>query len=288
MDHWEQIFYISGSLLTAWWLFLYIRGARRYKEMSAKVSDKLFMKDFFGIGYSFLDLIHYRCDTAARRKQIRKIAEVEDERSAEQVFLALRAGELTYLFTALPVGLYLAILSETAEAGFVGLIFSVAGVVLLENSYNRRVEQKREEVLMQLPSVLSKLILLMNSGMILRDAWRRAAACGNGALYMEMQKVTEEIRNGRMEVEAYQRFAERCSGREIRKFTAIIQQNLSKGNIELLHYLQDLSIEMWEVKKNAVQKKADAAVRRLMFPMILVFGTVLVMIIVPMLSGIGF
>ena len=288
MDHWEQIFYISGSLLTAWWLFLYIRGARRYKEMSAKVSDKLFMKDFFGIGYSFLDLIHYRCDTAARRKQIRKIAEVEDERSAEQVFLALRAGELTYLFTALPVGLYLAILSETPEAGFVGLIFSVAGVVLLENSYNRRVEQKREEVLMQLPSVLSKLILLMNSGMILRDAWRRAAACGNGALYMEMQKVTEEIRNGRMEVEAYQRFAERCSGREIRKFTAIIQQNLSKGNIELLHYLQDLSIEMWEVKKNAVQKKADAAVRRLIFPMILVFGTVLVMIIVPMLSGIGF
>ena len=105
---------------------------------------------------------------------------------------------------------------------------------------------------------------------------------------MEMQKVKEESGNGRMEIEAYQRFAERCSGREIRKFTAIIQQNLTKGNGELLSYLQDLSTEMWELKKNEVQKKADAAVRRLMFPMVLVFGTVLVMVIVPMLSGIGF
>ena len=288
MERWEQVYFIIGSVLTAWWFFLYFRGARRYKELKAAAGEKLFMKDFFGIGYCFLNLIHYRCDTSARLRQIRKIAEVEDERCAEQTFLTLRSGEFTYFFTALPVGLFLAILSETKEAGLSGLLFSLAGIVLLERHYNSKVEEKREEILMQLPVVLSKLILLMNSGMILRDAWRRVAECGNGALYMEMQKVTEEIRNGRMEVETYQRFAERCNGMEIRKLTAIIQQNLSKGNIELIHYLQDLSTEMWEVKKNVIQKKADAAVRRLMFPMILVFGSVLAMIIVPLLKGIAY
>lgn len=288
MQNWEQIYFVIAFTFTVWWLFLYLRGVRRYRDVLTTVNDTPFMKNFFVAGFAFLALIGYRCDTAARRKQIRKIAEVEDERRAEQIFRMLRAGECTYLFTFLPLGFYLAILSETAEAVGFGLMIAAAGIVLLENSYNKRVQMKREEILMQLPAVLSKLVLLMNSGMVLREAWSRVATCGTGALYMEMQKVKEEIGNGRMEIEAYQRFAERCSGREIRKFTAIIQQNLTKGNGELLSYLQDLSTEMWELKKNEVQKKADAAVRRLMFPMVLVFGTVLVMVIVPMLSGIGF
>lgn len=287
MERWEQVYFVIGSVLTVWWFFLYFRGTRRYKELSAAADEKLFMKDFFGIGYCFLKLIRYRCDTSARLRQIRKIAEVEDEKCAEQTFLTLRSGEFTYIFTALPAGLFLAILSETPEAGLSGFLFSMAGIVLIERHFDSKVKKKREKILLQLPAVLSKLILLMNSGMILRDAWRRVAECGNGALYMEMQKVTEEIRNGHMEIETYQRFTERCSVMEIRKFTAIIQQNLSKGNIELIHYLQDLSTEMWEVKKNIIQKKADSAVRRLIFPMALVFGSVLAMIIVPLLKSMG-
>ena len=71
MERWEQVYFIIGSVLTAWWFFLYFRGARRYKELKAAAGEKLFMKDFFGIGYCFLNLIHYRCDTSARLRQIR-------------------------------------------------------------------------------------------------------------------------------------------------------------------------------------------------------------------------
>ena len=91
-----------------------------------------------------------------------------------------------------------------------------------------------------------------------------------------------------VEIEAYRSFSERCSGQEVRKFIGIILQNLSKGNDELLRYLTDLSTEMWNVKKNRIQKKADSAVQKLLFPMALVFCMVLIMIVVPMLSGIGF
>ena len=286
MENWSQIYFICAAVLTGWWFFLYLKGHNRYQELLDASDDAPFLKEFFGIGYAFLVLIRYRCDTTARKKQIRKIAEVEDERSAERCFLFLRAGECTYIFTAIPIGLCLSILAETADAVYLGPLLAVTGIILMENSYNKRVEKKHEEVLMQLPTVVSKLVLLMNSGMILRDAWNRVSTCGTGVLYQEMQQVTEEVRNGHMEIDAYRRFSERCSGKEIRKFTAIILQNLSKGNDELLRYLSDLSAEMWDVKKNEVQKKADAAVRRLLFPMFLVFGTVLAMIVVPLLSGI--
>ena len=81
---------------------------------------------------------------------------------------------------------------------------------------------------MDLPQVLSKLTLLVNSGMVLRDAWKHAAFTGNRVLYQEMQNTTLEIENGVMEIEAYKNFADRCSVKEIRKFTSLIIQNLQK------------------------------------------------------------
>ena len=288
MSTWKMIYFIAAAGTTLVWLLLYLVSGKKYKNSIDAVKDTPFLKDTFGIGFLILSLIRYSCDTSARKRKIRRISEVEDERSAVNCFLLLRAGEITYSITFLPIGFILAILSETPEAALLGPVLAMAGIALLERTYRRKQEEKKEKVLMQLPTVVSKLVLLMNSGMILRDAWKMVSERGNGVLYDEMKRVSEDIRNGHMEIDAYRRFSERCSGQETRKFTAIILQNLSKGNEELLRYLTDLSTEMWEVKKSAVQKKADSATRKLLFPMVLVFSTVLAMVIVPMLSGIGF
>ena len=288
MSTWKLAYFAGAAALTVIWFLFYIRAGEKYRDRLDAYRETPFLLNLFGIGLAVLELVGYRCDTAARRGKLRQILEVEDERSAENCFYILRAGEVTYLLTFLPLGLCLAILADNAEAALLGPVLAFAGIVLLERSYSNRVQAKRDEVMLQLPGVLSKLVLLMNSGMILRDAWKMVSLRGDGVLYQEMQQVTEDIRNGHMEIDAYRRFAERCNGQEVRKFIGIILQNLSKGNDELLRYLSDLSTEMWSVKKNVIQKKADSAVQKLLFPMALVFCMVLAMIVVPMLSGIGF
>ena len=159
--------------------------------------------------------------------------------------------------------------------------------MLMEDQYKSEVRDKRESLLIQFPAVLSKLTLLINSGMVMRDAWTLVASQGKGILYKEMLRVSEELNNGKTEVEAYKAFAERCNVKEIRKFTSTVQQNLQKGSRELVPYLIDMSSEVWNAKEYSVRSKADAAARKLMIPTLMIFCGILVMIIVPMINGIA-
>ena len=181
----------------------------------------------------------------------------------------------------------LSVLAGSVEAALLGVIFSVLVVMYIDLSLQDKLTARRQEILMDLPQVLSKLTLLVNSGMVLRDAWKRTAITGERALYKEMQNTSLEIDNGIMEADAYRNFADRCSVKEVRKFTSLILQNLQKGNEELALFLGDMSTEMWEMKKNEVKQKGEKANSRLLLPVFLIFIGILLLILVPVMSGLG-
>ena len=123
--------------------------------------------------------------------------------------------------------------------------------------------------------------------MVVRDAWKRTAITGTRQLYIEMQQTSLEIENGVMEIEAYRNFAERCGVKEVKKFSTLIMQNLQKGNEELAMFLNDLSDEMWEMKKNEVKQKGEKANSKLLLPVFLIFIGILILVLVPMMNGMG-
>ena len=140
-------------------------------------------------------------------------------------------------------------------------------------------------MLSDMPQMLSKLTLLVNSGMIVREAWEKVALGGERALYKEMQATVREMGNGVSDIEAYKNFADRCAIKEVRKFASMMVQNLQKGNAELAYFLREMSDEMWKEKQHLVKRKGEAANSKLLLPTLLIFIGVLVMIIVPAFSG---
>ena len=168
-----------------------------------------------------------------------------------------------------------------------GILLGGLAIVYLDLTLQDKLTARRQELVLDLPQVLSKLTLLVNSGMVLREAWRRVSVTGDRVLYKEMQNTSLEIENGVMESDAYRNFADRCNVKEIRKFASLIIQNLKKGNEELAYFLKDLSDEMWEVKKNEVKQKGEKANSKLLFPMMLIFIGILLMILVPVFQQMG-
>lgn len=67
-------------------------------------------------------------------------------------------------------------------------------------------EKRRSAIERQLPNVVSKLALLVSSGMIMDKAWRQTAQSSNAELYLEMQKVSEEMDNAVAPEVAYSTF----------------------------------------------------------------------------------
>lgn len=105
------------------------------------------------------------------------------------------------------------------------------------------------------------------------------------AMYKEMQLTSEEMNNGVSELDALHNFAQRCSVKEIRKFTSILSQNIQKGGSELTMSLRYMNEESWEEKKQRAKRKGETAGTKLMIPLMIMFVGILFMIIVPIFSN---
>ncbi|MEI3472729.1 MAG: type II secretion system F family protein [Blautia faecis] len=234
-----------------------------------------------------MKLFHFNTRSKKARQKIKEISEIKGKKYAEFYYYIMQGAKITYGYTILIVMILLASVAGSVEALLLGVVLAVLLVLYVDFSLKDKLDARRQEILMDLPQALSKLTLLINSGMVVRDAWKRTAITGTRQLYIEMQQTSLEIENGVMEIEAYRNFAERCGVKEVKKFSTLIIQNLKKGNEELAMFLNDLSDEMWEMKKNEVKQKGEKANSKLLLPVFLIFIGILILVLVPMMNGMG-
>lgn len=286
IDWFPVIVMTAATPLTLFWIFLYMKYAKSFDAYIQNLSPKDYrLCELYFIGLGFMRLIHYDIHNLKGRKRIKEISEIKGKRYAEYYYLITKGAVFTYILTLTPLVLIMTVLSKEPMMLIIGGGLAVLAVRYLEKDINDRLEERREELLLDLPQVLSKMALLINSGMIMREAWLKVSQTGDRALYQEMRVTAQEMANGVSDLEAFRNFADRCSVKSVRKVTSTLIQNLQKGNKELSYFLEEMSKEMWEEKKNIVRQKGETAGTKLLLPMGLVFIGIMLLIIVPVFSS---
>lgn len=174
---------------------------------------------------------------------------------------------------------------------FLGMI--AAGCVpLVEKSRKQEEEKRRKEKLQsEYPELVSKLTILLGAGMTLFSAWNKIATNYSNKrknntilihpLYEEMLITCHEIESGVGEARAYERFGERCGLHRYRKFCSLLVQNLRKGTRGLAQLLEQEVSDAFEERKNLAKKSGEEAGTKMLFPMMMMFGIIIVIIMVP-------
>jgi tight adherence protein C len=285
VDYFQLILLALATPFTLIWIYLAITGGKKYQKYTDSSFAKEFqMSELLCVGFSVMRILHISTKTRAAQAKIREIAEIKGKKYAEYYYYMLLGAKTTYTYTIVIVVMLLSAMSNNKGLLFMGLIVGGLLILYLDLALFDKLTARRQEILLDLPQVLSKLTLLVNSGMVLRDAWKRVSITGERVLYQEMQNTNLEMENGVAEIDAYRNFAERCNVKEIRKFTSLIIQNLNKGNEELAYFMKDLSDEMWEVKKSQVKQKGEKANTQLLLPMMLILIGILIMVMVPVMQ----
>ena len=285
MDYYQLILLALATPFTLIWIYLAITGGKKYQKYTDSSFAKEYqMSELLCVGFSVMRILHISTKTRAAQAKIREIAEIKGKKYAEYYYYMLLGAKTTYTYTIVIVVMLLSAMSNNKGLLFMGLIVGGLLILYLDLALFDKLTARRQEILLDLPQVLSKLTLLVNSGMVLRDAWKRVSITGERVLYQEMQNTNLEMENGVAEIDAYRNFAERCNVKEIRKFTSLIIQNLNKGNEELAYFMKDLSDEMWEVKKSQVKQKGEKANTQLLLPMMLILIGILIMVMVPVMQ----
>lgn len=277
---------VPATIVVVVWMILALKYEDKFKEITSTIDSKeYYLSELFYIGFQVMELVHFNMKSDSARKKIKLMGEVYGRRYAEYYFYVLTGGQITYIITVVPIVFLLALLANNPTAMLLGIVMAGLFVWYLNESFKDKLTARREQLLSDFPQVLSKITLLVNSGMLLRDAWNLTAQQGNSVLFTEMQLTAVQLQNGVPEIAAYQEFAERCGVKEIRKFSSMVIQGLGKGGSDLTAFLRDMSEEMWTEKKNLVKQKGEKANAKLLAPTVIIFIGILFMIMAPLLAG---
>jgi tight adherence protein C len=277
----------SGGALTVLWMALYAFGYKHAAIFKPLEEREYPLRALYFVGYEVMVLLRYGYKSRRDRQRRRAFEALYGERYAEYYLRVMYAQRTTIALTA--AVLATVFYGLTGDAASMAILLGLAGFgwYYLGTATDRHLLNRADEMRRDFGEAISKLALLTNSGMILREAWENVAYTGRTRLYAEMQRAVEEMRNGVPDADALHNFGVRCMIPEIRKFASTLMQGLKKGNSELAYMLKEQSREVWSARKHDVRRQGEKAAGKLLIPVTIIFVGILIMIVVPIFSGIG-
>lgn len=176
-------------------------------------------------------------------------------------------------------------------AGFLGLLGVVLAILpgfYFINHIGDLVNKRRDACESEFPNAISKMALIVNSGVILHDAWEIVAYGNTGEFYTLMQKSCQDMQNGKSDIDAIYDFGVSTSSDDIKKFTSALIQSIERGGGELPHFLSNQSSELWAHRRQVMLQKGEKAAGALLMPIAMMFFGVMLIVIAAAMQSFSF
>jgi tight adherence protein C len=281
---------LAGTALSLLFAIFYFAGGK-YAEMTENLSGGLEypLKSLYVVGYVWESKLLKLSDKNYQR--LREEASILYGQYYRDYYAHLVwAQTLTLVHLALAVMLVVAGMSKSNDTPLAIMVAAglVSGIIYqFFGAMKHQLKKRSDECMIELPNMITKLALLTGSGMILRDAWIYVAKSKTGVLYELMQTACDEMENGVAEVDALRNFGINCNVHLMKKFSSAMVQSIEKGGNDLILFLTEQSTEMWDHKKQLLLQKGEAAASKLIGPIGLMFGGILLIVISGAMSSMG-
>ncbi|WP_330948632.1 type II secretion system F family protein [Virgibacillus sp. MG-45] len=198
---------------------------------------------------------------------------------AQLISIALICLLGTLLFTALAEG--------DVTIFVVGLIFTCFMPFAMVSKLSNQEKERKEKILIELPEVVNKLILLVNAGETVQQALVKCVTTASdlkSPLIMELSETVNKMVSNEPFHQVLNDLSKKCGIQEISIFTTTILLNYRKGGNDLILALRELSHELWEKRKTLSKTKGEEASSKLVFPLVLIFIAVMIIVGYPALT----
>lgn len=276
--------------------FLAGKGSQKEIDKLEKENAKLQAGDFspvsiFSIpGYAVIRKFDIFVNGEVFKSMLKIFFEMYGRKYAEYMSKHLLAQIISFSVLGIGISLTVGSLITLGIGLSTGLIFTgVASVLVLVLVYalyddiSSKAKKRHDNLERQFPNVVSKLALLVTSGMVVDEAWKLTAFSGEQELYMEMRKLTKDREQNIAIEAALDGFVKQCNTKETSKLASAILQGSTKTPAELGRTLRDMAKESWLERKNMAKRDSEKAKSKLMIPTMMLFFVILMMIMVPIM-----
>lgn len=178
-----------------------------------------------------------------------------------------------------------------------GVIAAMA--IYMRQGQARRTEKKQREALLMLDysELVSKLMVYIGAGLTVRNALETIsqhfdALIARGIkedrpLYQELRTMVIQFRRNMPESEIYLSFGRRVNLKPYTKLVSLIEQNRMNGARNLRAMLELEMEDAFEQRKTTARRLGEEAGTKLLIPLFIMLGIVMIIVIVPAMSALG-
>ena len=289
-----QIFLLCmGTICTIFYIYL-MRQGTRYDAIVAGLPKKGYSdKELLAVGYALQEFPLFGLDSAVGKKLFRDAATLHPENGGKYMEFWARlywARTLSMTLMVFCFGFCMATWLEGIQMVAILAVVLVGAYLFYDmgvNDMSNQLKKRRHACEAEFSNMVSKLALLMNCNMILRDAWELVSRSKEGPLYMLMQEACAEMESGSNISDAMMRFARKCDSQEITKFAAVVVQGI-QGGADVTQLMRQQSREQWAHRRQIMLQKGDAAAAKLLAPTMIVLIGVVIIVVTASFSGLSF
>lgn len=170
----------------------------------------------------------------------------------------------------------------------VGMFFTILLPAFLINQLSNKEKERKHKILLELPEFVNKIILLVNAGETVQQAFIRCVEMKENnlesPLYHELTETVNRLTSNEPFPHVLNELSKKCAIQEVAIFTTTVLLNYRKGGQDLILSLRELSHDLWEKRKNISKTKGEEASSKLVFPLILIFVAVMIIVGYPAIS----
>ena len=160
--------------------------------------------------------------------------------------------------------------------------------MILKFKKRKKLELKRKELVLALPSFINQLILFLNSGMVLSEAmasissnYERTGRNKVNVFAKEYCEVfIEAVNTGRNMVVVFNEYCKKSHVKELSRIGGILIDGDKRG-IDLLEKLREESRVLWEQRKQIVLENIRLADSKMSFPLALLLIALIIVSAAP-------
>ena len=236
--------------------------------------------------------------TTVLRAEIKATVFPEEKTVGEkfEAFLEKLAGEnLEKTTVSLPESfeghpLHYRLASGGGNGGLIFLGIAAALCLFLKEKSNEKEKRKQweEHMILDYPELLSGFLVLTGAGYPVRQAWKKQVMDGmkkkqqeRHPVYREMQTTLNQMETGTPEIRAYAEFGRRIGIGSYMKFASLLGNSVSTGGKDLRRLLEEEMEAAFRQRKDLALRKGEEASTKLLIPMFLMLGVVMVMVVAP-------
>jgi len=157
-----------------------------------------------------------------------------------------------------------------------GIAFSFLLFLLLDKDLEDKAKKRMKVRKQQYPDIVHKLELYMRAGLSVRGCFQLMAQDYDCILF-----ACRDLQAGMLETVTYERFGRRLGIQEYVRLGMLLGQNVKRGNRALLERLEEETRHLSRLAEQEAKALGEKAQTKLLIPMVLYLGVVMLVIMVP-------